>query len=152
MSIPSVTMNGGRDIRVTSSPLASPNPAQTRMPMRIARAGGTLPPTASLVITIVPNAMIAPLDRSIPAVRMINVCPIARVPTTITCWMIREKLPGVKKVSVRMAKNALASTSAARGPSVETLSRRRHSGAASGPCVTVSGAATVVVDMGLSRM
>ena len=42
-------------------------------------------------MTIEPSAMIVPHARSMPAVRMISVWPIASVPITITCWKISEK-------------------------------------------------------------
>ena len=42
-------------------------------------------------MTIEPSAMTVPHDRSMPAVRMISVWPIASVPITITCWKISEK-------------------------------------------------------------
>ena len=45
-----------------------------------------------LVISTAPNVMIMPLERSMPAVRMINVWPMASVPTTMVCCTIRERL------------------------------------------------------------
>jgi len=44
------------------------------MPMKIAGIAGTPLCTASFVITIIPNAITAPQERSMPAVRMISVC------------------------------------------------------------------------------
>ena len=78
LNVPSVTMNGGSRSRDQAAPLTTPNAAHAASPIRIASTGGTLDETASLVITIVPKAITAPFDRSIPAVRMISVWPMAR--------------------------------------------------------------------------
>ena len=47
---------------------------------------------------------IAPQERSIPAVRIIIVCPAATAPTIATCCKISEKLDGVKKFSLKKLK------------------------------------------------
>src|SRR6266487_1329372 len=117
-SVPRVTMNGGRLMVVTRPPFSRPKPAQRSRPSSIARNGFSPELTASLVIAMLPSAMTAPLDRSIPAVRMTSVCPMARVPTTMTCWTMREKLAPVKNRSDLMLKNRQARTSAPSGPSV----------------------------------
>src|SRR6266498_1999751 len=117
-SVPRVTMNGGRLMVVTRPPFSRPKPAQTSRPSRIATNGFSPVSMASLVITMLPSAMTAPLDRSMPAVRITRVCPMASVPTTMTCWTIREKLPPVKNRSDLMLKNRQANTSAPSGPSV----------------------------------
>ena len=87
------------------------------MPSRIASSPGTPLSTAILVITIDPKAMTVPHDRSMPAVRMISVWPMASVPMTITCWMINEKFWPVRNRSDCVAKNAHTTTSAISGPS-----------------------------------
>ena len=74
--------------------------------------------TASLVITMDPSAITIPQDRSMPAVRMITVCPMAMTPTTITCCRMSEKFCPVRKRSVCDAKNAHAASSARNGPNV----------------------------------
>ena len=94
LNVPSVTMNGGIASPTTSPPLTNPTIMHVAMPSRIASTGGTPESTASLVMTIEPSAIAVPHDRSMPAVRMISVWPIASVPTTITCWMISEKFVG----------------------------------------------------------
>ncbi len=66
-------MNGGSGIFCTNTPLSSPNPPQTAMPRAIAASGGREPSAAILAIMMLPNAMTAPHDRSMPAVRMIRV-------------------------------------------------------------------------------
>jgi hypothetical protein len=73
-------------------------------------------------MTIEPSAIAVPHDRSMPAVRMISVCPIASVPTTITCWMISEKFAGSRNCSDCVVKKMQASTSAISGPSCATRS------------------------------
>ncbi len=45
------------------------------------------------------KTVMAPTERSMPAVRMMMVCPIASVPTTVTCWMIRLMLNGCRNRS-----------------------------------------------------
>jgi hypothetical protein len=57
-----------------------------------------------------------PADRSIPLVKITRVCPIASVPTTITCWTIKEKLLPVRKRFVRVAKKIQVSSNASKGP------------------------------------
>ncbi len=85
-SVPSVTMNGGRLTRVTSKPLSSPAPTARATPMRIARNPGTPFSAARVAMTIIARMATAPTDRSMPAVRMTSVCPIARHAMTATCW------------------------------------------------------------------
>src|SRR4051812_14903814 len=125
LSVPSVTMNGGSLIRVTSRPLMRPNAVVAPMPQPIAMGTGTPCPTASVVMTIPPSAMTAPQERSTPAVRMMSVCPTAITPTTITCWSTIDRLSPVRNRSLRAPKNAHASTSATSGPSVAGDGRRR---------------------------
>ena len=72
-SVPSVTMKGGSRNLVTSEPFANPKAAQASRPRAIARKGFSPLSTAILVMTMVPNDITAPFDRSIPAVRMISV-------------------------------------------------------------------------------
>ena len=100
LKVPSVTMNGGSLMRVTSRPLSSPNSAVTAMPHRMASGAGRPRSAANLVITMLPSAITMPHDRSMPAVRMISVWPMAMTPTTITCCRISEKFSPLKKRSV----------------------------------------------------
>ena len=106
------------------------------MPHRIASGAGSPMSAASLVITMPPSAMTMPHDRSMPAVRMISVWPIAITPTTITCCRISEKFSPLRKRSVCVAKKTQASSSAMKGPSVPSggsvghLRRRRRAWAA----------------------
>ena len=87
------------------------------MPHRIARGAGTPSSTANLVMTMLPSAMTTPHDRSMPAVRMISVWPIAITPTTITCCRISDRFSPLKKRSVVKAKKMQAISSAMKGPS-----------------------------------
>ena len=118
-------MNGGSGIFCTSSPLTSPNPPQTARPSAMARSGDREPSAAVLAITMLPNAITAPHDRSMPAVRMIRVWPMARAPTTMTCCTISEKLPPVRNWSVEREKKAQASRRATSGPVVGAVSSLR---------------------------
>ena len=45
------------------------------------------------------NTMIAATLRSMPAVRITSVCATPRMPITVTCWTMSEKLNAVKKLS-----------------------------------------------------
>ena len=92
-SVPSVTMNGGSRSRVTSSAVdaaAGRADGEAEQQGEQARAGPGRPP--SLAITIEDRTMIAPTERSMPAVRMISVWAMPSVPTTITCWTISDRL------------------------------------------------------------
>ena len=129
-NVPSVTMNGGSFRRVTSAPLRSPQVVPTPNPISSASSPGTPWSADSLAITIDDNTMMAPTDRSMPAVRMISVWPIAMTPTTITCCRIRERFSPVRKRSVRVAKKRQATARATKGPSA----------AARGRCFTSPGA------------
>src|SRR5260370_3662349 len=73
---------------------------------------------------IVPRTAIPPLARSIPAVRMIIVWPIASVPTITLCWTTSERLPDAQNVRVvteNTAQNAIKTTS---GPNVGVATTR----------------------------
>ena len=56
------------------------------------------------VITIDPKAMTAPQERSMPAVRMTSVCPMAKMPTTIDCCTTSDRFGPVRKRSVCVVK------------------------------------------------
>ena len=123
-SVPSVTMKGGSLTCVTSSPLTRPNSVVTPTPHSTARAGGMPSSVANLVITMPPSAITMPHDRSMPAVRMTSVWPMAMTPTTITCCRMSEKLPPVRKRSDCDAKKPQATSSAMNGPSVPSCAVR----------------------------
>ena len=73
LSVPRVTMNGGRFRRVTSVPFSAPAPRATTRPITRASTAGT-PFLAKIVpITRVDRMATAPTDRSMPAVRMMRV-------------------------------------------------------------------------------
>src|SRR3954451_16575164 len=143
--VPSVTMNAGSLIPVTRAPFSRPKATQAAIPRTIARIGLTPLSTASFVITTEPSAMPAPFDRSMPAVRMTSVWPIASVPTSIVCWRTSERLPPVRKRSLFSVKKAPTRISATNGPSAEMPKRRvRNDGPASASGTSPSGARGVV--------
>src|SRR3977135_4197211 len=125
LKVPSVTMNAGRRTLVTNKPLTRPKMAQERTPRRIARSAGTPLCTASFVITIIPNAITAPHDRSMPAVRMIRVCPIASTPTSTVCWRISERFGPWRNWSDCSEKKIIASARAPSGPEIELRATAR---------------------------
>src|SRR5690625_1217187 len=153
--MPRVTMNGGSPSRVTSTPLVAPRRSVIPMP-RSSAVSGEPPPTTCLAMTMVPSTAIAPLARSIPAVRMMSVCPSASVPMTIDCWRMSEALPTVANVSVVTVKTTTAMTRAPSGPITglrsarPSRSRRTTSTGAAAP-VTTSGAMALLPSPGRRR-
>ena len=93
-SVPSVTMNGGSFRRVISAPLSRPQAVPTPKPSSSASGPGRPGSVPSLAITIDDRTMIAPTERSMPAVRMTSVWAMPSVPTTITCWTISDRFAG----------------------------------------------------------
>src|SRR5215813_9677325 len=69
LQLPSVTMNGGNLSRVTSSPLIDPQTTPTTNPAMKAIGSGSPNWIANLPITTEERTMIAPTERSMPAVR-----------------------------------------------------------------------------------
>ena len=66
--------------------------APAKPPAATAKGTGTPICTASLPMTIDDRTMMAPTDRSMPAVRMMRVCAMAMMPMTVTCWSTSEML------------------------------------------------------------
>ncbi|CAB4960328.1 unannotated protein [freshwater metagenome] len=71
--------------------------------------------TARLAMTIWPKTMMAPMLRSMPAVRMMRVCAMAKVPTTTVCWVRKDRLPGSRNLELMSAKMTIATTSTTSG-------------------------------------
>src|SRR5688572_16564117 len=87
-------MNGGSLSRVTRPPLSAPATIATPSPS--IRASGPDSPCSLPydAITIIAKIAAAPTDRSMPAVRMMSVCPTASAATTAVCWIISDTVPG----------------------------------------------------------
>ena len=128
LSVPSVTMKGGSRTPVTSPPCKTPKPTHVRIPNRSAGSAGTPFATASLVMMIWPSAITVPTERSIPAVRMTRVWPIASTPTTRICWRTSEMFPPWKNRSLFRLKNSIVTASASSGPTVGAAITRRTKG------------------------
>ena len=99
-------------------PFTNPHPAPTR-------SVTTIPRTTFVSCITRPPAMAAtaampPTERSIPAVRMTKVWPMAMIPTAVTCQRTLRMLPSVKKFSAKMLNTAQSSSSA---PSMATSTR-----------------------------
>src|SRR5512141_1763903 len=124
LKVPSVTMSEGSPIAVVSQPLSRPRATHTASPTRTARKGFRPESAARPVMSTEDSAMIMPFDRSIPPVRMTRVCPMASVPTTITCWRMSERFGPDRKWLLCVAKKTHASSSAAMGPRTGTPRRR----------------------------
>ena len=73
LNVPKVTMNGGSRTLVTSRPFAVPARPPTTRPRMIASQPGMPESKAVFAMTMEANTMIAPQDRSMPAVRMMRV-------------------------------------------------------------------------------
>ncbi len=82
-SVPRVTMKGFIPILVTASPCKSPITAPAPNVKAVASTGWT-PPRNIRASTTPVKATTEPGDRSIPAVMMTNVSPIAMIPNTAT--------------------------------------------------------------------
>ena len=122
LSVPSVTMKAGSRTSVTRAPFRAPKATQVRIPREIARSGDMPLLTANFVITTCPSAITVPTERSIPAVRITSVCPIASTPTTITCCITSDRFWASRKRSDLTEKKAIASTRAMSGPTVGVVS------------------------------
>ena len=127
LSVPSVTMNAGNRRAVTSPPFRIPKPTHVRIPSAIAGSAGTPFATASFVITIWPSAITVPHERSMPAVRITSVWPIASTPVTITCCSTSERFWPCRNWPDLALKNAIARSRATSGPIVEIPARERAS-------------------------
>src|SRR5450830_434210 len=68
-------------------------------------------------MTTPPRAITMPHDRSMPAVRMIRVWPMANTPTTITCCSTSDRFSPLKKRADWVAKNRQVTANAIQGPS-----------------------------------
>src|SRR4051794_3768525 len=117
-------MNGGSLSLVTSTPLSSPVSRPTAKPINRAMKPGTPWSWLSLTITSDDSTIAAPIERSMPAVRMITVCPTARAPTTAICWTSRERACGRRKLSATMPKTMTATISTINGLSAGLPCRR----------------------------
>ena len=97
LSVPSVTMNGGICNRVTSAPLRKPKATPHSSPSGKAKTIGTPSMTASRPITTDEITMITPTERSMPAVRITNVCAMPRMPMIVTWVSTVDRLLPVTK-------------------------------------------------------
>ena len=83
--VPSVTIKGGSLSRVTSNPLNAPVAIPEIKPIAIAGNVGIPISTESFPINTDAKTIIAATLKSIPAVKIINVCAAANIPTIVTC-------------------------------------------------------------------
>ena len=63
-----------------------------------------------------PSAITIPQDKSMPAVKIIKVWPMASTPTTMTCCMISERFWPLKNRSDWVAKKVQVASRASQGP------------------------------------
>ena len=92
--VPSVTMNGGKRNRATKNPLTAPAAVPAAKPTMTASGPGNPASTAVLPITTDDKTIIAPTDKSMPAVKITSVCAMPKMPMSVTCCKIRDKLKG----------------------------------------------------------
>ncbi len=117
-SVARVTMNGGRLTRVTSQPLNAPIAVPRMRPMMRAGKPGTPSFVAMLAIRIDENTVMAPAERSMPAVRMTRVWPSASVAITVTCCSTRPRFAADRNRPLTIANAMIATTSTASGPRI----------------------------------
>src|SRR5207247_3983635 len=110
--------DGGSVILVTRKPLMKPVSAPTAMPRMIASTPGTPLLAAVWAITIWARMAAAPTDKSMPAVRMIMVWPMARVASTATCWIISDRFVALKNLGLIRENTMTDATSTLAGPIV----------------------------------
>ena len=112
LKVPKVTMKGGNLSRVTSRPLTRPKNVPRAMPRIRARKPGTPLLAARFAMNIMAKMQIAPTDKSIPAVRMTSVCPMASAAMIAVCWMMIDNVAGWANRGLMMVKmmNAMIST------------------------------------------
>ncbi len=94
--VPNVTIKGGNLMRVTRNPFSIPARMPPTNPIRMASGAGTPSVIASCPIMTDIKTMIAPTERSIPAVRITRLCAAARMPMIETCCTISDRLNGEK--------------------------------------------------------
>jgi len=97
--VPSVAMNGVISATVIMKPLISPQTAPTAMPATIAMGIATWESTMSRVATTPAKAATAPTERSIPAVMITMVIPMATIAVTAVCVPTLRRLWEVRKLS-----------------------------------------------------
>ena len=66
------------------------------------------------------RAAIPPTDRSMPPVRITNVCPMAMMPMAVTCQRTLRRLPAVRKFGETTLRTTHSSASA---PSIASSTR-----------------------------
>ncbi len=81
-------MNGGSFTRATRKPLTKPMPAPTRRPQSTEISAGRPYRKVNCPMTTEVITMIAPTDRSMPAVSTTSVCALPTMPVMATCWMM----------------------------------------------------------------
>src|SRR5882724_1037158 len=140
--VPSVTMKGGSLSRVTSTPLTAPQPPPAAMPISSASGTGRPAVTASLPMITEHSTMMAPTDRSMPAVITISVWATPITPMIVTCWMISDRLNEERKRGPTMRpKAAMPSNSTIAGTAVG-LAWRKCCSLRSGDLARTSNSAT----------
>ena len=80
------------------------------MPISRANKPGTPCSAATLAITIIESTATAPTERSMPAVRMISVCPTARAATTAVCCTSSDSVCGLENRAFSRLKTITVST------------------------------------------
>ena len=95
-------MKGGSLTRETSQPLTKPQAPPTAKPHRTATDGGRPYRKVNCPMMTDENTMMAPTERSMPAVRTTRVCAAPTMPTIATCCRISVSAKGEKNLEPRM--------------------------------------------------
>ncbi len=86
--MPSVAMNGGMFIRLTSVPETRPQKAPIPIAPSTPSGNGRPQKVRMTPAVTAQNVISVPIDRSMPPVMMIMVTPIASTPLTAVAWRI----------------------------------------------------------------
>ena len=122
LSMPRVAMNGGRLKRATSVPLMAPITVPVAMPATMPMPQGRPRLVTKTPVMTADRVMTVPIDRSMPAVMMTNVTPMARMPVTEVARKMPWALLHVAKNGDAMAKKMMRMTNAPSANSLWTAS------------------------------
>ena len=126
LQVPSVTMKGGSLTSATSTPLMKPQAMPVRKPSTKAISGGQPQTTARRPMTIDDSTMMAPTERSMPAVRITSVWAMPKVPMMVTCCRTSDMLNRAKNLPPAVTEKIMTPTiSTMNGIAVGNSCRKR---------------------------
>ena len=109
-------MNGGNLTNATKIPFIEPIENPHTSPKKTAKPGGSPKSNVNFPITTEDRTMMAPTERSMPAVRMTSDCAQATIPTMATCCSIKVSVNAEKNLSpIKALKITVAANSTIKG-------------------------------------